>query len=77
MTDPRHLLQLTDPAIPVEFGSHILPGQIVNYEDSYAAPIRVRLYRFGPPLVAFDVYRLWPWPEVHHANITGQPLVWC
>jgi len=67
---------MTDPTIPVVFGSHLLNGRIVNYEDTRAARVRITLWHYGPPPVAYNLYHLWPWPEVHDANLTGTPLVW-
>ncbi len=67
---------MTAPVIPIEFGSHILPGTIVNYENPEWANIRVTVWHYGPPPVPLHLFHLWPWPEVHDAHLTGQPLVW-
>jgi len=68
---------MTDPTLPIVFGSHILDGRIASFDNPDAAPIRVTLYHYGPPhVLAYNLYHLWPWPDVHNANLSGTPLVW-
>jgi len=80
VTDPRHLLQFMAAelalVIPVQMGSHIVGGQIVNYDDVNYATIQVTLYEIGPPLRSLVLNRAWPWEVIHLAVRDGTTLRW-
>ena len=69
-------MQLVEPTIPVRLGHHQLIGSIVNYEDATVATVQITLYNYGPPITEINLYRTFPWLEVHQAWSTRWPLTW-
>jgi len=80
LTDKRYLLQFMAAElaleIPIQMGSHIVGGRIVNYDDEAYATIQVVLYEVGPPLRSIVLNRAWPWDTVHWAVATHITLHW-